>query len=351
MEYYFGMKHLRAFLLAAGIVIFALPASLFAHEVYVLSRDSVREAMSVQSPNPFQAYVGNEYQFYFWGIVSAIVFSTVVAASLFRVLERSVDPFLFVLKKYALPVARVTVGLCFVAFAYSGNIYGSELFLSEAFGTLAPALQLLIMILGLCAIFGFATRLAGLGMLFLYFLSLGEIGSYVLTYTDFLGVALLLIILGGGMFSLDEFFSLRTPRALSFTKHLTRLAFPILRICFGWGVLYASVYAKFIHSELALHVVREYDLTRFFPFDPLFVVLGAFIIEAIAGLMLIFGVAIRWTLLFLAFWLTLSLLYFQELIWPHGILFGLATALFLHGYDHFSLEGYVLKKGKREPVF
>jgi hypothetical protein len=44
-------------------------------------------------------------------------------------------------------------------------------------------------------------------------------------------------------------------------------------------------------------------------------------------------------------------MYFQELIWPHGILFGLAIALFLHGYDRYSLEGFFLKKGKREPVF
>ena len=82
----------------------------------------------------------------------------------------------------------------------------------------------------------------------------------------------------------------------------------------------------------------------------MFIVLGALIIEFLAGLMLVLGVAIRWTGLFLLFWLTLSLLYFQEAVWPHIILFGLGIAIFCHGYDSFSLEGLWLKKRGREPL-
>jgi uncharacterized membrane protein YphA (DoxX/SURF4 family) len=268
------------------------------------------------------------------------------------VLEKPLDPYLFAIKKYALPIARVTVGLTFVAFSISGNLYGSELFLSTGYGAAAPLMQVILFILGVLATLGLATRAAGLGMLAVYASALFVYGYYILTYTDYLGVAALITILGGGLYSVDTLIT-REPfqRIAERLERYRPLAFPILRICFGWGVLYASFYAKFVHSQLGLQVVTQYNLTQYFPFDPLFVVLGAFIIETLAGLMLLFGVAIRWTLLFLAFWLTLSLLYFQEMIWPHGILFGLAASLFLHGYDRYSLEGRMLKRRGKEPVF
>lgn len=340
---------MKAFL--ATLSVFLFPALASAHEVYVLDQPTIDAAMAAVSPNPFLAYFGNEYHFYFWAIVSIVVVLTIAAVTFFRLFEKRCGPFLFRMKKFALPVARVTVGLCFIAFAYSGNLYGSELFLDRGFSDLAPYFQVLIAILGLLAVVGYRTRIVGASMVLLYLGALYAYGTYILTYTDFLGAALLLMILGGGKFSLDEVLKLRaTPAILSFTKPLQPYAFLLLRICFGWGVLFASVYAKYIHSQLALSVVTTYDLTRFFPFDPLFVVLGALIIEFLAGLMILLGIAVRWTVLFLAMWLTLSLLYFQEFIWPHGILFGLAIAIFLHGYDRYTVEGRFLKRGNQEPV-
>jgi len=123
-----------------------------------------------------------------------------------------------------------------------------------------------------------------------------------------------------------------------------------MRILFGFGIIYASLYAKFLYSLLALEVVIRYDLTRYFPFDPLFVVLGALIIEFLAGALFMIGIAVRWSSIFLLFWLSLSLVYFQEDVWPHAILFGLSIVVFLHGYDRFSLEGRFLKRRGREPV-
>ncbi len=339
----------------AGIGFFSLignfvPRVASAHEVYVLDPVTVEHAMASVSPNPFLAYFGNEILFFFWGFVAAVIFSTMFAGSIFHVLEHKLGPTLFALKKYALPIARITVGLCFVAFALSGNIYGSELFLKQGFGEATLLMQIFLTTLGALATLGLFTRIAGIGMLVVYGLAWSVWGNYLLTYTDFLGVAALLAILGGGMFSIDSLLGEKISATNSFTLRLRPYAFPFLRICFGWGVLYASIYAKFIHSQLALDVVNIHDLTRFFPFDPLFVVLGALIVEFIAGLLVFFGVMLRWTLVFLAFWLTLSLIYFQELIWPHGILFGLAVALFLHGYDEYSIGGRFFKRNGKEPV-
>ncbi len=324
-----------------------LPLIASAHEVYVLDTATITRAMSMTSPNPFTAIIGNEFEFLFWGFVSFVVFSTVITASFFHVLEKRLDPMLFAMKRYALPVARITTGLCVIAFAYAGNIYGSELFLSSFFGSMTTLFQYALGVVGILLTVGLFTRPVSYALLALYAYSAFTLGIYAFTYTDFLGAFALTAILGGGIWSLD---SMRSVRAPGFIHTLQPYAFPFLRICLGWGVLFASIYAKYMYSQLALEVVIQHDLVRFFPFDPLFIVLGALIIEFIIGLMLIFGVAIRWTLLFLAFWLTLSLLYFQELIWPHGILFGLAITLFLHGYDRYSLEGYFFKKHGREPV-
>lgn len=323
------------------------PSISLAHEVYVLDTPTITRAMGTMSPNPFSAISGNESDFFFWGFVSFVVFSTVLAATFFRIFEKQLDGTLFALKRYALPVARITTGLSVFTFAYMGNAYGSELLLSSLFGNATTIAQYGLGGAGVLLVLGLFTRAISFGLLALFAYSFLVFGSYMVTYMDFLGAFTLTAILGGGMWSLD---SLQRTHAPHFLHSIEHLAFPLLRICFGVGVLWAAIYAKYLHSNLALEVVIQNDLTRFFPFDPLFVVLGALIIEFLAGLMLIFGVAIRWTLLFLAFWLTLSLLYFQEAIWPHGILFGLAIALLLHGYDRYSLEARFFKRRGVEPV-
>ena len=116
------------------------------------------------------------------------------------------------------------------------------------------------------------------------------------------------------------------------------------------SVVYAAVYAKFLHANLTLSTIEQYHLLNFFHFDPLFVVLGAFIIESLIGIFFIVGIAIRWTAIFFLFWIGLSLLYFGEAVWPHLVLIGLNITLILHGYDRYSLEGRLFKRRLLEPV-
>lgn len=326
------------------------PPAALAHEVYVLDPATIASSIGADSPNPFSAFWGNEYQFFFWGLVSFVAVSTILAATLFRVFEKSVDPLLFGLKRCALPVVRITAGLCLVSFGIEGSLYGPELPLVALFGALAGAAAWSLIALGAALVLGAYTRIAAIGALFFYLFAALMHGYYALTYADHLGAALALLILGGGTWSLGSSLRDPLPALKRLVQPLAPLAFPLLRMSFGFGVMFAAVYAKYIHSELALQVVLQYDLTRYFPFEPLFIVLGALIIEFLAGLMLFMGVALRWTVLFLGFWLTLSLFYFQEAVWPHLILFGLAVAVFCHGYDRYSLEGLLLKRRGSEPV-
>jgi uncharacterized membrane protein YphA (DoxX/SURF4 family) len=329
-----------------------LPTLAAAHEVYVLDGATVARAMAGASPNPFTAYIGNEYDFFFWAFVGFVLVSTILFASFYRVLEPIFGSTLATLKRYAHPVVRVTVGLSFISFGLVGELFGHEIAFVVLFGALTPLLEIVAVAIGAAILFGFHTRIAALLGLGIYAYAWTVFDWYMLTYTDHLGALLLLFVLGGGTWSLDRAFRMgQLPLRL---KHLARAlrpyAFPALRILFGFGIMFASVYAKFIHSELALQVVYQYHLTNYFPFDPLFIVLGALIVEFVAGLFLVIGFEIRWTSLFLLFWLTLSLLYFQEAIWPHIILFGGGIALFLHGYDTYSLEGFFLKRHGHEPV-
>ncbi len=329
-----------------------VPSVALAHEVYVLSPEAVRAALAANSPNPFTAYIGNEYEFFFWGLVSFIVMSTVLAASAFHLFERQAAPFLAYLKRFALFVARVTVGLCLIGFGLSANLFGTELLFADLFGALSGTLQIVFIAAGCAILAGWYTRYIAILMMGVYAYAWWVFGSYVFTYTDHLGAYILLFALGSGAWSVDHLLGTgKLPRAAdAIADALVPYSFPILRILFGFGVMFAAVYGKFIYSELALQTVLQYHLTDFFPFEPLFIVLGALIIEFLAGLMLFLGIAVRWTGLFLIFWLTLSQVYFREIWWVHVILFGVGLAIFCHGYDRYSLEGRFLKRGRREPV-
>lgn len=341
------------FLLLGFFLLSAVPATYTsAHEVYVLNDETVRTALAADSPNPLSAYFGNEYEFLLWGLISFIVLSTIFFATIFHFLERQASPFLSYVKRFAHPIARVTVGACLIGFGLSARLFGTEISFSELFGPASGTMQMVFVGIGIACIVGLYVRYIALLMIGIYTYAVLVLGSYVLTYTDHLGAYLLLFSLGSGLWSLDRLLRIGDLPALlqKLGRGIAPYAFPIMRVLFGFGVMFAAVYAKFIHSELALQTVVQHHLTDYFPFDPLFIVLGALIIEFLCGLMIFLGIAIRWTGLFLMFWLTLSQLYFHELWWVHVVLFGIGLAIFCHGYDRFSLEGRFFKKGEREPI-
>ncbi len=336
-----------------GICILALcPFVASAHEVYVLDEHTIATALSTDSPNPFTAYIGNEYDFFLWGLISFIVMSTVLAASAFHFFERQAGPFFAYIKRFAHPIARTTVGLCLIGFGLSGALFGTELPFDALFGPLSAVAQILFFIAGAASIVGIYTRYIALVMIGIWAYAVSVFGSYILTYTDHLGAYILLFALGSGISSAD--YALKSGNLPSFLETLTRVirpySFPILRILFGFGIMFAAIYGKFVHSELGLQTVVQHNLTDYFPFEPLFIVLGALIIEFLAGLMILLGVAVRWTGVFLIFWLTLSQIYFGEIWWVHVVLFGIGLAIFCHGYDRYSLEGRFLKRHNLEPV-
>ncbi len=349
------MSKLRGTLSKILIALGALfvPAFVFAHEVYVLPPDIVIEAMKMPGLSILDVISANQGKFFFWVFISIWAFFTVLAISISKRVERAVDPMLARLKPYAPLVARVTLGAAIMCSGYFGSTFGPELpFVGSADLHAADGLEILrsmLMILGGLIVIGLFTRIAALILLAVFLVLVKQHGWYMLTYTNYFGEILMVLIAGNAALSIDSLYHDLYPRHIHrvvrwFEKH----AFLILRVTFGISLIYASVYAKFLHAELALQVVNIFHLTNVFPFEPQFIVLGAFALELLLGLFFIFGIEIRFASIFLLVFLTLSMLYFKETVWPHVVLAGVAIAIFMHGYDRYTLQwGLLRMRNKR----
>ena len=332
---------MRNSLLFAIVLLF--PGLALAHEVYVLTPAEISYGTSTAAFNMLAVAQQNLGQFFFWGFIVFVAVSTVFFVSMFHVLERLLDPFFGRARPYAQTVCRTTVGLGLIAGAVYGATYGPELPLA-AFGMFAPVVAAAMALVGLCFLLDFRAREASYAALALFAVGVFQHGVYMLTYVNYLGEFLVLAFVVG--------------QSVPKGRRRARLQYEpaIIRIGFGLSLLYSSLYAKILHNELALQVAslplsgHAHSLAYYFGFEPHFLVLGAALIEMLIALFFIFGIEVRWTCIFLEFWLALSLWYFGESVWPHLILIGIPIALFIWGYDRYSIEGRFFKRGKLEPV-
>jgi len=342
-------------LFLAGLI---APVFAYAHEVYVLTPEEIKEGLGSKHLNPLSIIAQDENQFLFWFILTLCIISLVFFISISRRLEDAIDPFLIKLKHYAPFIARITIGSALIASAYEGALFGPEITLSFLFGSYASMAQIFLVIIGVLMMLGLYARIAAIAALIFFAVTISRLGIYMLTYANYFGEMLVLLLIGSHKFSIERMINekreckaahcvVTDPLYEKFSKY----TFLIIRVAFGISLIYASFYAKYLHSNLALQVVLDYNLTNYFPFDPLFIVFGASIIEMLLGTLFILGIELRFTAVFLGVFLTLSLLYFGEAVWPHIILFGVAASIFAYGYDEYSLEGRFFKKKNREPIF
>jgi hypothetical protein len=319
---------MRVLIVVLGFLFIALPFGVAAHEVYVLSPDAIATAIASPSPSPFQAFATNRFQFFLWGFIALVVVSTIFFASITHRIELLFEPLFRRMRPWAAPVARVTLGLCLIASAYNGALFGPELPLSD-FGIYGVLLRFFLYAAGVLITLNVYPQV-GAGIALLIFAA-GTLryGVYSLTYLNYLGEILLALFLLKPLY--EEY------------------AFLVLRVCFGVSLAFGALYAKFVHSNLALATINDYQLTNYFHFDPLFIVLGACIIEVVMGIFFIVGFEIRHTSLFFLFWIVLSLLFFGESVWPHLILIGVNISLFMYGYDRWTVEGRYFNRGQLQP--
>jgi len=338
-----------------GLSALFLPLIASAHEVYVLPSDVVAKDLTMPSLGVFEIISTHAGQFFFWFFISIWAILTVLSISLSKPLEKYLHPYFESLKRYAPLAGRLTLGSAIIASGYYGALFGPELPMSDFLPTIAiHPFKTFLIVAGTLITVGLFTRIVASLLVLIYLAMWVHYGTYMLTYTNYFGEMLLTIIVGNASHALDRYFHHMYPYVFhEFLLWIERHAFLILRVTFGISLIFASLYAKFLHAQLAIDTVITYNLTNYFPFDPEFIVLGAFAIELLLGLFFLLGIEVRFASLFLLFWLTLSLLYFGEVVWPHLILAGVAIAIFLHGYDRNTIEFRLLRKlnrRAREPV-
>lgn len=208
--------------------------------------------------------------------------------------------------------------------------------------------------IGLLILFGFLTRTSALFALVYFLIAIHQYGWYMVTYANYFGEIFVLLLVGSHKYSLEHWFPFVTRRSQIFndiSKHAGEYAFLFLRIAFGISLIYASVYAKVLHNQLAIAVVNDFNLTSVLLFDAQFIVLGAAIVEIMFGLFFIFGLEIRFTALALNVFLVLSLLYFGEAVWPHIILTWRSYCFFLLWIRQIFTRGILFQNPKPRTYF
>ncbi len=346
--------------ISSSLLLFCLSFNLAAaHEVYVLDQTTVEDALSHPPLQVFSIIYEQAGRFFFWFcLVSAIlIFIGIISFS--KRLEAMCDPFLLRLRRYAPFIGRVTLGISVIASAYFASLFGPELpmslFLPEA--AILP-FRIYLAVLGVLLTVGYKTRTAALLMMLTYVVMVFRFSHYMLTYLNYFGEMVIAFTLGSRVWALDS--GVRKEYVPNLFKPLVRFVVGhgdfMLRIAFGVSLIYSALYAKFIHAQLAIDTVVQYHLTDYFHFTPPFLVLGALAVELLLGTLFILGIEVRFAAIFLTIFLTLSLLYFGEAVWPHIILVGGAFTIFAFGYGKFTLERSYLNHLKpnsknEEPVF
>ena len=350
-----NMSRVRTVLyLLPALMLCLIPFVSEAHEVYLLTPEEIA-TLTAAEPVSFFSIFAKYISATIWsGLVVGFLMVSIFVISISATLENKLDAHLIKLKHFAPFIARVTVGLAFLTCAYHAALFGPELPFTQMFGSYTPLAQIAFATLGGFMIFGIYARSAGIAGLIIFLIGITYHGVYMVTYLNYLTEFIVLILVGGHKFAIAD------ERPVTFDLHhildylsakYGEFAFLILRVGFGASLIYSSLYAKVIHNQLGLAVATNYGLAPIFGVQPEFLLFGAAIVEILLGVMFILGIEIRFNAIVINIFLTLSLLYFGEAVWPHIILIGIPIAFFCYGYDKYSLEGYFFKKGNREPIF
>jgi hypothetical protein len=301
-------------------------SSASAHEAYVLPKEQFYAALKAPGFNVFTALndPNNLSSFCFISLGVSIVIAGMLFIEYWH--GKKISRFFEKGEKYGAPILRIALGISLIFSALTWNFLGPELSLASLGGT--TLLRYALLMGGLLITFGIFTELGALLALGVYTLASIKYGWYLASYTNYLAEILALIFFGAKTFSLDKRFGLWRERLATLRLYESTL----IRVGYGFALAFAAVTIKLLHPILTLTVIQTYHLTRFswlFPHDPLLVVLGAGLAELAIGIFIILGFELRLTILISLFYITLSLLYFGEAIWPHLILYGISFYLLL----------------------
>lgn len=337
-------KHLTALaLLVSGL--FGLAGTALAHEAYVLPYDTFWEGMK----EPFSGHAFDALRNPANVRVTAVIVGCVwiLLGINFLVRRTSVGARMHAwIERYSHlgpHFVRIAIASAFLFSALSASFLGPELH-----GSMFPhatLVQVSLFAISIMVATGFMTELAALAGIVIFIRSFAVFGPYLFTYLNYLGELVVLFLFGMRVFSLDRYLFGPLRRFRLFERYES----VIVRVFYGLALLYAAITVKLLHPDLTVQVVNTWRLTNFhwlFPSDPLLVTFGAGIVESVIGIFIIFGFEMRLTVLISLFYITLSLLYFRELVWPHLLLYGISFNLLVQP-ETFTLDHVFFERHRR----
>jgi uncharacterized membrane protein YphA (DoxX/SURF4 family) len=247
------------------------------------------------------------------------------------------------LSPYGPLFVRAAIALAFFYSAMSKSFLGPELPIGAM--PYGEILRIALFVISAMIALGFLTEVAALTALAIFTIGFFVFGSYLITYLNYLGEIVVLLLFGTRRWSLDGF--IFGPK--KFLKRFEKYEPTVLRIFYGVALIYAAITVKLLHPSLTVEVVNHWNLTQFywlFPSDPLLVTFGAGLAECAIGLFIILGFEMRLTILISLFYITLSLLFFRELVWPHLMLYGISFSLLVRP-EIFTLDHLLFTRGIR----
>lgn len=316
-----------------------LPTFKFAHEVYVLTpsqitgdkhhhQDFFADLHSAHNVKLLLAY----------SVATLAVMALLVWLKTKRPLQK-LGQMIDKAGRFAPDIIRVVFGLSLILSAKHNALFGPELPLSSF--PQGAFIKWALYIFGSLLILGLATRIISILAIVVYVAAFWSRGWYMLTYINYFGEALALVLVPFQAFSVDGLINRFRRLPGKFTK--PNFALPATRIFFGFSLLYAAINIKVLNPSVSLDVVQRYRLTDYFHFDPIMIVFGAAMVEILIAVLYMAGLLQRVnTVVFITF-ITLSLFYFKESVWPHYMLIGLAIGIFLDKPDRFSLDRRLFK--------
>lgn len=314
----------------------------FAHEVYVLPDSKIEAGLADKTVNMFSALTTPQNMVLFWVFAALIAAIIVVAMYLrFKPTFKRIGASLDKTSSWALVLIRLAFGISLLfSVAYSA-LYGPELPLADF--PYPTVLTAVLTITGIALTIGFKIRFFAIIAVLIWLFAFAVNGPYLFTYINYLGEALALILLPVRTFSIDGL--LARGKKLP-TYRYESYSLPVARILFAISLLYTAITIKFLSTALTLDVAVDFELARYLPFDPLFIVLGASMIEILVGLLFLFGLMQRFTAVIFLFVMVLSVLFFKEAVWPHLLIIVLGLGVLLHKPDRLTLDLQWLSKYK-----
>lgn len=324
--------------LTASYLLAASPS--YAHEAYVLTHQEFTKGLATNSVNPLGPIFDTQHLYLSIIITLGIVLgylvinfwsTTTPAAKLDKLIKRIgiVGPL----------IIRIAISASFFYAALANAVLGPELSLVGIPG--GEIIRFLLFVIALMVFFGIFVEVAALVGLLIFMYITKFYGVYMITYANYFGELLVLLLFGSRFISFDKYFF---GEKLWYRKleKLRGLETPIVRVLYGIALMYAGWTIKFQHQEISIMVYNQYHLKDFFHASASYIAAGAGVCEIVIGFFILIGFTMRFTILISLFFITLSILYFREMLWPHFMLYGISFSLLINSSDTFTVDRYFI---------